>query len=193
MNLLTNDNITLFVILFLPGFISVKIYHLLVADEKYDFTKNLFEIIGFSLVNFILFSWLLFINAYYTWFVNFPFGFYFSLILIFIIGPIGWPIVLSKVLNSKKIKPHIIGDSKSAWDFHFTKRESSWIIVHLKDGRKVAGKYDTKSFASPYPCKETIYIEELWNLVDNKFTSIVPRTNGILIISDDIFAIEFFK
>jgi hypothetical protein len=189
MNLLTNDNITLFVILFLPGFISVKIHRLLVADEKYDFTKNLFEIIGYSLINFILFSWLLFIDAYFTWFINFPIGFYFSFFIIFIVGPIIWPLLFNKILNYKKIKPYVIGNSKSAWDFHFTKREAAWVIVHLKDGRKIGGKFSKRSFASPYPCKETIYIEELWNLQDSKFISIVPRTNGILIISDEIFGI----
>jgi len=193
MNLLTNDNITLFVILFLPGFISVKINRLLVADEKYDFTKNLFEIVGYSLINFILCSWLLFLDIYYTWFINFPIGFYLSLFLMFIVMPIIWPLLIDKILKSKKIKPHVISNSKSAWDFHFTKREAAWIIVHLKDGRKIGGKFGPKSFASPYPCKETIYIDELWNLDKGIFKNIVPRTNGILIISDDIFAIEFFN
>jgi len=192
MELLTNDNISLFVILFLPGFISVKIHNLLVADENYDFTKNLFEIIGYSLLNFVLCSWLLFINAYYSWFVNFPFGFYTSIFLIFIIAPIFWPLLVEKILHSKKIKPHVISNSKSAWDFYFSKRETAWVIVHLKDGRQIGGKFGIKSFASPYPCKETIYIEELWNLQAGKFINIIPNTNGILIISDDIFAIEFF-
>jgi len=193
MNLLTNDNITLFIILFLPGFISIKINRLLIADEKYDFTKNLFEIIGFSLINFILFSWLIIVNAYYTWFINFPFGFYASTVIVLVIGPVIWPFLLNKILESKKIKPHVISNSKSAWDFVFTKRDGAWVIVHLKDGRKIGGRFSTKSFASPYPCKETIYIQELWALEKNKFTNIIPRTNGILIISDDIFAIEFFN
>jgi hypothetical protein len=192
MDLLTNDNVTLFVILFLPGFISVKIHRLLIADEKYDFTKNLFEIIGYSLINFILFSWLFFINAYFTWFINFPLGFYFSCFLIFICGPLCWPVLLNKILEGRKIKPYVVSNSKSAWDFYFTKRQPAWVIVHLKDGRKIGGKFSTKSFASPYPCKETIYIEELWKLENDKFIGVVPRTGGILIISDEIFAIEFF-
>jgi hypothetical protein len=192
MDLLTNDNISLFVILFLPGFISVKIHRLLIADEKYDFTKNLFEIIGYSLINFVLFSWLLFILAYFTWFVNFPIGFYFSIFVIFIIGPIIWPLALNKILKSEWIKSHVVSSSKSAWDFHFTKRKGSWVIIHLKDGRKIGGKFGSKSFAAPYPCKETIFIEELWKVENNNFINVIPQTGGILIISEDIFAIEFF-
>jgi Family of unknown function (DUF6338) len=192
MNLLTSSNIILFVIVFLPGFLSVKIHRLLIADEKYDFTKNLFEIIGYSLINFVLFSWLIALNEYNNWGKDFPTAYYISAFIILIAGPLIWPLLLNKLLESKRIKPHVISSSKSAWDFIFTKRIAAWVIVHLKDGRKIGGKFSTKSFAAPYPCKETIYIEELWSLDESKFVSVVPRTNGILIISDDILAIEFF-
>ncbi|MCO5937224.1 DUF6338 family protein [Mucilaginibacter sp. RB4R14] len=192
MSLLTDNNIALFIVLFLPGFISVKIHRLLVADEKYDFTKNLFEIVGYSLMNFILFSWLLFINFKYSWHQIFPTGFFLSIFVVFIVGPFFWPLILNRILRSEIIKPYVISSSKSAWDFHFTKRKASWIIVHLKDGRKIGGKFGSKSFAAPYPCKETIYIEELWKLESDRFINIIPQTAGILIISDDIFAIEFF-
>lgn len=192
MNLLTSSNIPLFILVFLPGFLSVKIHRLLVADEKYDFTKNLFEIVGYSLINFILFSWLIWINISYKWLNNYPFFFYLSIFIILILGPLAWPLLLNKILKSSFIKGHIISSSKSAWDFIFNKRTGAWIIVHLKDGRKVGGKFGKNSFASPYPCKETIYIEELWKLEDNKFVKAIPRTNGLLIISDDIFAVEFF-
>src|ERR1700712_716516 len=110
MNLLTNDNITLFIILFLPGFISVKIHRLLIADEKYDFTKNLFEIIGYSLINFVLFSWLIYINVVYKWSSVFLFGFYLSLFIILIVGPVIWPLLLNRLLDSKWIKPNVISN-----------------------------------------------------------------------------------
>jgi hypothetical protein len=193
MDIVNNDNIGLFIVLFLPGFISVKIQCLLIADEKYDFSKNLFEIIGYSLINFILLSWLIALNIYYDWLWDKSFGFYLSAIFILVVAPTLWPVLFNKLLESKWVKPHVIGSSKSAWDFQFSKRESSWIIVHLKDGRKIGGKFAIRSFASTYPCKESIYLEELWKLENNKFIYQVPRTNGILIISDDIFAIEFFN
>jgi len=193
MNLLTSNNILFFIIIFLPGFLSVKIHRLLIADEKYDFTKNLFEIVGYSLINFVLWSWLIAINKCYHWETSFPVGYYISIFIILIVGPLIWPFLLNEILEIKSIKRHVISSSKSAWDFYFTKRIPSWIIVHLKDGRKIGGRFSTESFASPYPCKETIYIQELWKLEDSKFIEVIPRTNGILIISDDIFAIEFFN
>ena len=134
---MNDNNIALFIIIFLPGFLSVKIHRLITAEEKYDFSKNLFEIVGFSLVNFLLFSWLIALNILFTWFINFAFGFYFSGVIILIIGPLLWPILLDKILKNNYVKPYVISSSKSAWDFVFTKREAAWIIVHLKDGRKI--------------------------------------------------------
>lgn len=194
MGFLTLDNIGLFIFLFLPGFISVKIHNLMIANEKYDFSKNLFEIIGYSLINIILFSWLILLNIHYDWIYYKGYKFFISIILILIIGPICWPIAISSILKSKLFKPHIISDSKSAWDFFFSKRSQGWIIVHLKDGRRIGGKFGKYSFASPYPCKESIYIQELWKLgEDNNFIEKIDRTNGMVIISDDILGLEFFN
>lgn len=192
MDFISVDNIGLFIVLFLPGFISIKIHRLLIADEKYDFSKNLFEIIGYSLINFILLSWLILLNVYNDWLWTLSIWFFLSAIITLIIAPIFWPILFNKLLKSKWIKPHTISNFKSAWDFQFNKREPAWIIVHLKDGRTIGGRFGKKSFAAPYPCKENIYIEELWKLQNGVFINPIPRTQGILIISDDIFAIEFF-
>ncbi|MGE5437711.1 MAG: DUF6338 family protein [Syntrophothermus sp.] len=56
------------------------------------------------------------------------------------------------------------------WDFIFQNKEDYWIIVNLKNGLKIGGKYDSKSFSSSFPYKEQIYIEEVWTLDDqNQF------------------------
>ena len=71
---------------------------------------------------------------------------------------------------------------------------SHWIIVHLKDGRKISGRYDTESFASSFPAEEQIYLQEVWILDDEGgFKEPVERTSGIIILKDEISLIEFFK
>ena len=50
------------------------------------------------------------------------------------------------------------------WDYVFSRRQAYWVIVHLRDGRKIGGRFDRKSFASSYPADEQIYIEEVWRL-----------------------------
>jgi hypothetical protein len=46
------DKITLVVVFFLPGFISMKVYDLMAPGERRDFSKSLFEAISYSTLNF---------------------------------------------------------------------------------------------------------------------------------------------
>jgi hypothetical protein len=104
MDYLDNDKIFIFILLFLPGFLSVKVYSLIVADEKYDFSKNLLEIVGYGLLNFSLFSPLIFANFKYDWLNEMPF-LYFSLILITLfIAPCCWPFLFNFLSNKTKLK-----------------------------------------------------------------------------------------
>jgi hypothetical protein len=75
----------------------------------------------------------------------------------------------------------------------FGQRKRYWVIVTLKDGEKIAGRYDTKSFASSTPSPEQIYLEEAWNLnVDGGFERRREESAGILVISSEIRSVEFF-
>jgi len=42
------------------------------------------------------------------------------------------------------------------------------MIIHLKDGRRIGGRFDENSSASSFPAKEQIYIEEVWELDENE-------------------------
>ena len=88
----------------------------------------------------------------------------------------------------------IINPIPKPWDYVFGKRESYWIIVHFKDGKKIGGRYDTNSFASSYPAEEQIYIEEVWNIdKEGRFKDKVDRSKGVIISKSDVSAIEFFE
>ena len=87
----------------------------------------------------------------------------------------------------------MINPTKSAWDSFFSKRESYYVIVTLKNGRKIGGKYGRNSFSSTYPNPEELYLEELWQLNErNGFENIEPKTEGILITEQEISTIEFY-
>jgi len=59
MDLWNADKLTLFIVFFLPGFISMKVYDLLVPGEPRDFTKSMFEAISYSALNFAALFWLI--------------------------------------------------------------------------------------------------------------------------------------
>jgi hypothetical protein len=80
------------------------------------------------------------------------------------------------------------------WDYVFRKKKVFWIVIHLKDGRKIGGRYDRNSFSSSYPSKEQIYLEEVWKLDENgRFGEPITRSKGIIVLGEEILAIEFFK
>lgn len=80
------------------------------------------------------------------------------------------------------------------WDYVFSKKKAAWIIVHLKNGVTIGGKYSTGSMASAHPNQRQLYIEKLWE-VDKKgvFNKPIDRSEGALIFEDEISVIEFFK
>jgi len=53
------EKIILFLALFMPGFISIKVYDLLVATKRRDFSNSVLEAIGYSVLNFTVLSWLI--------------------------------------------------------------------------------------------------------------------------------------
>jgi hypothetical protein len=82
-----------------------------------------------------------------------------------------------------------------AWDEIFARRTECWVIVRLKDQRKIGGLFGPRSFASRGPASTEIYLEQVWQVdPDGGFTgNIVESTAGILIMGSEIWAIEFFR
>jgi hypothetical protein len=79
------------------------------------------------------------------------------------------------------------------WDFVFGQHDPFWVIVHLRDLRRIGGRFAGKSFASSNPAETQIYLEEVWT-VDEKghLSQPVERSRGIIILGKDILAIELF-
>lgn len=194
MEFFTSDNLALFIVLFLPGFISVKIYHQLVANEKYDFSKNLLEIVGISLFNLMFNSWLILINIEFGWIYQSSILFYISCLWIFIVAPSVYPFLVKELLEHKTIKRHFISNSKQPWDYHFCRRKANWVIVKLRSGELIGGYYGSQSRASVYPCAESLYIEQVWIMDEKKvFLKKRSRSAGMLILTNTIETVEFIN
>jgi hypothetical protein len=97
------------------------------------------------------------------------------------------------LLRQPGLSRFVISPTKKPWDYFFGKRETLWVIVHLKDGIRVGGLYGPDSFASSHPVEEQIYIEQVWELNEKaEFIKPIPRSRGILIPCADVIALEFF-
>ncbi len=54
--MLTVDQLVLFLLFFIPGFIAVTVYDLFVPHERRDWQNALFEVVAYSTINFVVIS-----------------------------------------------------------------------------------------------------------------------------------------
>lgn len=194
MNIWEIDKVFLFLVLVLPGFISMKVYDLIIAGEKRDFSKSLIEAIAYSVLNFAALSWLIVYVSSSNLLESKQTLYWLSILLIFIIFPALWPFLFVRLSKIKLFKKHLLSPINQPWDQVFSKRRSYWIVAHLKNGKTIRGKYATNSYASAYPKERQIYLEELWREGNNGgFGRKISRTEGVLIFEKDIEYIEFFN
>lgn len=82
----------------------------------------------------------------------------------------------------------------SAWDYKFSSVSQSdalWILVTLKDGNRIAGKFAKNSLASSV--ERDLYIEEVYQIVEDEPWQPVPQSSGIWISGEEICYIEFWE
>jgi len=186
------ETLALFLIFFIPGFISLKVYDLLIPAERQDFTRSLFDAMGYSALNFAALLWLIALlrsGGLSSWL------WYTAMFFLLIGMPILWPVLFLQIRKHPKVAQRITSANPRVWDDIFAKRTPYWVIVHLKDQRRIGGLYGGKSFASHSPAPPEIYLEQVWHVDENGgFTdTVVKSTAGILIMGTDILALEFFQ
>ena len=79
----------------------------------------------------------------------------------------------------------------TAWDYYFSKQEEAWIIVTLKNGKTIYGKFSEHSFASSDAEERDLYIEKTYNIKEDMTWVEDDKSNGILVPKDEVETIEF--
>ncbi|HXM46054.1 MAG TPA: DUF6338 family protein [Bryobacteraceae bacterium] len=65
---------------------------------------------------------------------------------------------------------------------------------YTQNGQRIGGWFGIESFASSDPADEQIYLEEVWILDEaGRFVSTVERSRGIIVMKQEIRAVEFFE
>ena len=178
-----------FVILIMPGFISIKVWNLIIPSESRALKDSFLDALAYSLLNFAMLFWLMLIirRTDWTWLRVMLYG------VLMGVGPVLWPILL-KVVATRKFQRIIINPIPRAWDYFFGLRENCFMLIHLKDGSLVGGLSYEKSFASSYPASEDIYIEQVWEISEQgKFLEKIPQSIGMLVTRDSIEYIEMYS
>lgn len=186
------DQAFLFIVLVLPGFISIKVYDLIIASGKRDFSKSIIESVAYSVLNFASLSWLIVLISAPGFADNYKFGYWIAIVFIFIIIPASWPFLFVKLSTFKIFKRRLLNPINQPWDKVFNKKESYWITAHLKNGKIIRGKYGLSSSASAYPKERQIYLEEIWKPgKSGGFGKKIKGTKGVILFESEISYIEF--
>jgi len=188
----SQSTLALFLVFFIPGFITLKVYDLMVPGESRDFSKSLFDAVAYSSLNFAALLWLVGIlrSGILT-----PWLWYAGMFFLLIVMPAVWPLLVLWIRRHPKVAGRLASPNPRVWDDVFSKRTPYWVIVHLKDQRRIGGLYGGNSYTSHSPAPPEIYLEEVWRVDENGGFSgeKVDSTSGILIMGTEILALEFFR
>lgn len=180
----------LFLVFVLPGIVSAKFYQLKCPAHTVTAKEILLEILSFSAVNALLtlpFIEILNIKSTLALWA-------FALITCFL-SPLLWPILLIKLLAIFEKKHWILIQARTAWDdFFYRTKSGCWLIVHLKNGEVLGGKFCKKSYAGAFPNNGHIFLEELWEINDKlEFVKMLPGKQGVILRPDDYNYIRVFN
>lgn len=184
-----------------PGFILNNVVSTFIPPKSEQPQVALLRYIYYSCLNYAVWSWLIFLlvksdySKHHLFLTAVIWG------IIILISPIVLGIItgfickkelVRKALQKLGFNPgHVI---PTGWDYWFSKAEGdSWIIVTLKEGTIIPGKFGLKSFASSEINDRDLFIEEIYSISDEGEWVIIPGTDGALIRGDQIKYIEFRK
>lgn len=186
------DKLLLFITFVVPGFISLKAYELLTPRAPKKSADQLIDAVAYSSANYALLFWPIFAVEKSSLEVNHPHLYTIFYVMVLLVAPILWAVLVRWLRLSKRVQAALPHPTEKPWDYVFSKNAPYWVIVTLKDGKQIAGKYDSESFASSSPAPEQIYLEETWVLnADGGFERPRVNTAGVMIIGPDITSLEF--
>lgn len=188
------NKLILFIAFAVPGFISIKVYELLSPRMAKESGQQLIDAVAYSSINYALLLWPIYAVENGNVRQAYPNLYALFWAFVLLIAPVSWACLMKWLRTTKFALGTLPHPTATPWDYVFEQRKRFWIVVALKDGKRIGGLYDSKSFASSAPAPQQIYLEECWNLNDDGgFEAARTDSAGILIMATDIVTLEFFN
>lgn len=184
----------IFLAFIVPGFLSMRVYGLLLPGDEPSLKENILEALAFGIVNFVIMYWAISLLIDQEFSSRSRLANYSLVVLTFFVTPLVWPVLLKLILGRLAKWNIVLYGYRNAWDDFFLRRESCWIIVHLKDGRRIGGWFGESSYAGLYPNSGHLSLQELWRLdEDGRFIERIPQSRGVILRPDDYRFVELFQ
>lgn len=183
-----NGNVGVLVLLLIPGFISIKVYELIIPSIKRNWGESTIEAACYGAMNFVVLSALspiAKISGFLAWVI---------LALGLVVFPALWPIIVIRIRKCDFFRDRIGDPIPTAWDKFFARRECCWLRIHLTNGDMIGGYLGDGSYASGFPNGRDLYVDRMYQIdSDGKFGKEMSRTKGMWINGESIVFIEFMK
>ena len=196
------EAVILLLYLVVPGYIIVKVYDLLAPGERRNLGDTIIEILAWSFIQLMFWFWPFVVLYTYsdsiaTW-LRYLIAFVLTILAVFV-TPILAAYLINKVRHGGFIRGVAKGSSSqpspSSWDWFFSEKANNYYVrFHLKTGEKLGGYFGENSFATSFPHKQEVYIEEAWQLdEDGKFTEPIEGTKGAFVNREDCTLVQLLE
>lgn len=198
----TPEAVILLLYLIVPGYVATKVYDYLAPGERRTLGETIIELLGWSFL--LIMFWIWPFAALYTYSDRLPpwlsllLGFLLTILAV-IVTPILAANLIYRVRHGGSIKVAAKGSITrpypTSWDWFFSEKENNYYVRFLlKTGEKLGGYYGENSYATSYPNKQEIYVEEVWWLDEaGNFIEQVEGTKGALFCRDDCSLVQFLE
>ena len=183
-----------------PGFVWSAVLSMLLPSRGAGTQVRFVELLSLSCINHGLWSWALF-PIFQTGFLERePYWSGLALFGIMFVSPVVLG-VASGGLQQKEVVARFLAwlglrtvhPIPRAWDWHFGRLKPYWVLVTLKDGSRLYGLFHSRSFAASDPEHRDLYLEAQFQPLPDGQWAPVEDTAGVLIMADQIAAVEFRK
>lgn len=187
----TLDTLGLLFAVAFPGFLSQRVYRLIMPAGDMDWKDGLLAAMFYTAINdILLFPLLLFVvngkNA-----LSSPLSYWLSLFVLVLGGPVAWPILWVWIATKTRLRKWLIIPYRSASDFFFSKRSTCFVVVHLKNGSMIGGWLGETSYVTTYPESGDLYLSATVRLTaDAELGAPVPSSLGVLVRRDEYTHLE---
>lgn len=194
MDLLTTarEQLPWLLVLVLPGFISIRVFELLVPTRSTSTGREALEALSYGAINFGI--WAVPVLYWLPWLKVRPLRFTLVAILLLIVSPASLALGARAVLVWPHLRKWVVHPVPTAWDHFFGLRQAAWMRIHLKNGRFIGGWYGDSSFAGSDPEWRDLYVEQAWELDPlGGFKRKISDTMGFLVRVEDCELIEILS
>jgi hypothetical protein len=194
--------IFLFIAVSLPGLVSMHVYRLVFAHHDLDWKTAFQESVFWGLLNLAIFAvFAIPVYGVLTCFSGMPTYLMWIVLTLAIpffifVLPALLPLLWNRILMWDIVRSVVNFPCPTAWDWFFgvLRKEKCFVLVHLKNGEKIAGYYGSDSYATSFPRNGDIYLEKTVK-VDNEgnFLDFVDNTLGLIVTRDEYSYVELFE